>query len=366
MPSFGRMPVDEADKDPEQDTESFRRFKVRRRSALSLSPTSSSGWSQSVEDLSRCIEEPKIHRRDVFERQASHRRRHRVRLKLIRNSVSLASITAWEMQGSRSGDRAELIALTAQADEALESNAELDSRPVSFLHNDDEVPVDGVHDDSTSPKVPHRWSSLINIVQQPFKRSFDVVRRPSVRTMRSHLSISSLADPVNNTRFAAQNPHMVSQISIPMLAPSDLGPPLHASTLDLSIPFAPVPSTVRPKIRETRSFLSDDSSGLQNKPGTSGGTRTLRRKLGLHSLRNVIPASPRTSVIQRAFSAKEQGFHMQVHHSCNIIAGAKKSFDEHVRLDGTVGMSDFAYRKRKMVQKVKDWWMRHRRRLLAR
>jgi hypothetical protein len=365
MPSFARMPVDEADKDTEQDTKGFRRFKVHRRSALSLSPTSSSGWSQSVEDLSRWKEEPKIHRRprDVFERQASHRRRQRVRLKLKRNSISLASITAGEMQGSRCCDHAELVALTAQADEVLESDlihgpAELDSRPVSFPHNDNKVPVDGVHDNSTSPKIPHRWSSLINIVQQPFKRSFDVVRKPSVRTMRSHPSISSLAEPVNSTRFAAQSPHMVSQISISMLAPPDLGPPLHASTLDLSIPFAPVPSTVRPTIRETRSFFSDDSSGLQNKPGTSGGTGTLRRKLGLHSLRNVIPASPRTSVIQRAFSSRAQGGPVQVHHSCNNIAAAKKSVDEDALLDGTVGMSDFAYRKRKMVQKVKDWWMR--------
>jgi hypothetical protein len=373
MPSFDRMPVDEADKDPEQDTEGFRGFKVRRRSALSLSRTSSSGWSQSVEDLSRCIEEPKIHRRprDVFERQASHRRRQRVRLKLKCNSVGLAFITPREMQGSRSGDHAESIALTAQADEALESNlmhgpAKLDSRLVSFPHNYDEVPVGGVHDNSTSPEIPHRWSSLINIVQQSFKRSFDVVRRPSVRTMCSHPSIYSLSEPVNSTRFAAQNTHMVSRISIPMLVPADLGLPLHASTLDLSIPFAPVSSTVRPTIRETRSFFSNESSGLQNKPGTSGGTGALHRKLGLHSLRNVIPASPRTSVIQRAFSAKAQGCRMQVHQSCNNIGGAMKSFDEHAPLDGTVGMSDFAYRKRKMVQKVKNWWMRHRRRLPAR
>lgn len=365
MPSFPRLPVAKAYKDTERDTEGFIRFKVRRRCALSLSPTFSSGWSQAVEDLSRWNEEVKTHRcpRDVLERQVSHRRRQRIRLKLKRNSQSLASVAAKEVQADVSNERAKPLASTSQADKCLDTDfirgpAELDSRPVLFPHSDGSQFIDDAHDNSTSPKIPHRWSSLINVVQQPIKRSFDVVRKPSVRTMRSHPSISSLAEPVNSTRFAGQNSRMVIQTSVSLLAPPDLGPPLHASTLDLSIPYAPVPSTVRPTIRGTRSFFSDDSSGLQNKPGTSGGTGTLRRKLGLHSLRNVMPASPRTSAIQRAFSSKAPGGHIQVHHSCNNIAGGNKSFDEDLPLDGTVGMSDFAYRKRKMMQKVKDWWMR--------
>lgn len=332
----------------------IKRYKLRRRSALSLSPTSSSGWSQSVEDLARWNDEIHVHRRprENFDRQASHRRRLRIRTKLKRNSQSLASIAAREILGQTSDVQTVADAgrdRICNEDLHVEVNgpAELDSKP-----------IENGRDDSTLPKIPHRWSSLINVIQQPIKKNSDVARKPSVRTLRSHPSISSLAEPINSTRFAAHSPQIVSQVSTSMLAQPDLRPPLHASTFDLSIPYAPEPSTVRPTLRETQSFFSDESSRLDNKPGTFGGTGTLRKKLGLHSLRNVIPASPGTSAVQRTFSAKQAGNHVHVHHSCNQITAGKKSFDENAPLDGTVGMSEFAYRKRRMVQKVKDWWMR--------
>jgi hypothetical protein len=352
MPSLSRLFPNVAT-EGNQDAD-IKRYKLRRRSAFSLSPTFSRSWSQSVEDLSRWNDEIQIHKRprEDFDRQASHRRRQRIRMKLKRNSQSLASITAREIPEQTSHVQAvtdEGPNRICNEDVHVEVNgpAELDSKP-----------VESGRDDSTPPKIPHRWSSLINVIQQPIKQSIDVVRKPSVHTMRSHPSISSLAEPINSTRFAAQSPQIVSQVSISMLAPPDLGPPLHASTFDLSIPYAREPSTVRPTLRETQSFFSDESSRLNNKPGTFGGTGTLRKKLGLHSLRNVIPSSPGTSAMQRAFSAKQAGNHMHVHHSCNKITGGKKSFDGNAPLDGTVGMSDFAYRKRRMVQKVKDWWMR--------
>jgi hypothetical protein len=330
------------------------RFKLRRRSALSLSPTSPSRWSQSVEDLSRWNDEIHIHRRprEDLNRQVSHRRRQRIRMKLKRNSQSLASITAKGVaermgNGQAPPNQGQNSGRNEDTHFEVHGPVELDSKP-----------VESCREDSTSPKIPHRWSSLINVLQQPVKKSIDVARKPSVRTMRSHPSISSLAEPINSTRFAAQGPHVVSQISISMLAPPDLGPPVHASTFDLNIPYAPEPSTVRPTLRETQSFFSDESSRLNNKPGTFGGTGTLRKKIGLHSLRNVIPVSPGASMVQRAFSAKQTGNRLHIHHSCNNIAGGKKSFDESAPLDGTVGMSDFAYRKRRMVQRVKDWWMR--------
>ena len=338
----------------DEEAQNNRRFKVRRRSSLSLTPGSYNGWSQSAEDLSRRNQESHIHKRtrEDFDRQMSHRRRQRIRLKLKRNSQSLASITAKEI-AERMGDVQAVV--DEDSNLAYDENVPVEQDGPAEL---DSIPIQAIRDISMSPKIPHRWSSLINVIQQPIKQSIDVVRKPSIRTVRSHPSISSLAEPINSTRFAAQSPNLVSQISISMLAPPDLGPPLHASTLDLSIPYAPEPSTVRPTLRETRSFFSDDSSRFDNKPGTSGGTGTLRKKLGLHSLRNAIPVSPRTSVVQRAFSVKQAGHRMHVHHSCNNIVGGKESFDEEAPLDGTVGMSDFAYRKRRVMQKVKDWWMR--------
>ena len=365
VPAISEVSVREAEGDFEQDADGIKLLKIRRRSALSLSPTSSSGWSQSAQDLSHWDEEVRANRRprEEVERRASYRRRQRIRLKLKRNSQSLASITAKEAAErldlvSSNPDNPALPIEEARYMDFLNGPAELDSPPISFPHNHEDALVEEMVNKSTSPRISHRWSSLINEVQQPVKKSIDVTRKPSVRTMRSHPSISSLAEPINSTRFAAQTPHMVSQVSISLLSPPDLGPPLHASTLDLSIPYAPVPSTVRPTLRETQSFFSEGSSGLHNKPGTSGGTGTLRRKLGLHSLRNIIPASPRASIAQRAIGTKGQPSRVHVHHSCNNIGGDKKSFDEDAPLDGTVGMSDFAYRKRRMMQKVKDWWMR--------
>jgi hypothetical protein len=353
MPSMARAFSDEAF-EGKQEAQNDRRFKVRRRSTLSLTPSSHNGWSQSAEDLSRRNQELHVHKRtrEDFDRQVSHRRRQRIRLKLKRNSQSLASITGKEIADKIGSVQ---VVVDENPNAAGEENTPIEPDGPAEL---DSIPIQGVRNISVSPKIPHRWSSLINVIQQPIKQSIDVVRKPSIRTVRSHPSISSLAEPINSTRFAAQSPNLVSQISISMLAPPDLGPPLHASTLDLSIPYAPEPSTVRPTLRETRSFFSDDSSRFDNKGGTSGGTGTLRKKLGLHSLRNVIPVSPHTSVVPRAFSVKHSGNRLHVHHSCNNIAGGKESFDEEAPLDGTIGMSDFAYRKRRVMQKVKDWWMR--------
>jgi hypothetical protein len=38
---------------------------------------------------------------------------------------------------------------------------------------------------------------------------------------------------------------------------------------------------------------------------------------------------------------------------------AGRGGEEERELYGTVGMTDFAYSKRKMIERLKDWWKRH-------
>jgi hypothetical protein len=133
--------------------------------------------------------------------------------------------------------------------------------------------------------------------------------------------------------------------SIPKLAPPEFGPPLTSSDLNLSLPYAEVPSTIRPTLRETKSFFSDDSSAQRQ-------TTSLRQKLHLSSLRHVLPGTGHGANGHTPSRAP-----IKLSHSCQLKAQAEEEEETTLHMD-MLGMSDFAYRKRKMLDKLKGWWRR--------
>ncbi len=319
------------------------RFKVRRRSNLSASVPEPSHLSKSVSGMVTMKSENTLHRRSkstVLASQESHRRRRmRIRLKLTRSRIigDLALDRHIEFQPETKVEPvSSKRALTHQssAKSAVDSCADssgdaiMPSRIVSLL--------------AQSPLIPIRGSSIVADVPEPIKIGAELKTTTSVRTARSQESNNSMAQLVNTSLLKALPPRLRSP---PLLAAPEFGPPLTSSDLHLSLPYADMPSTIRPTLRETKSFFSDTSSAQRQR-------NSIRQKLHLHSLRHMIPRSAGHRPLPHSFS----GTKVKLNHSCQI-RGRKPEDKARLPTD-TLGMSDFAYRKRKVVERLKGWWRR--------
>ena len=171
-----------------------------------------------------------------------------------------------------------------------------------------------------------------------------MTRRVSAMTVKSNDSTTNIVDPITSTRLSSQIPQSES---CARLAPYDFGT-LGNADLTLSIPGAEPPSPIRPGLSETQSFFSDDSSA--QRPYRA----SFRTRFHLHSLRNTMGPPSRGVNVATQTSGGSVG--NKLHHSCQILA--RKSSEHQLASEETVAMSDFAYRKRKVVERVKEWWKR--------
>lgn len=270
-----------------------------------------------------------------FARQVSQRRKMRIRLKMKRNSHNQSPHSP-----QSSLDEAPLFQSLAAP---LVGENDAKGEPQSAHATKPEAPRSEAAPRTESPVwpvIPKRLSS--NPPIQTVKRSVDLARKISITTIRSHHSHISVVEPMNSSRMWATAPH----ISIP-----DLGPSLNSMSLNMNFVFpqAPTPPAQRRKatLPPTQSFFSDNSSAVHN-PRAS-----LRKKLHLPNLRGKIPLPhpsksslhlPLVNGNQEPKPGPAVHFKAQREHSMGNI--------------NTVGLSEFAYRKKKLVERVKGWWNR--------
>lgn len=331
------------------DTSATRsKLRVKRRSLMSVSPSEDSSLLALSLEVPRAEPSYGLRKRsksDLVARQVSHRRRRiKIRLKLKTRSKTTGDLVSKESERSigkqplHRQSRPVLPSRISSMKSPVDGYAELsgDSVPVSQVNLHTQL--------SRSPPIPTRWSSIIAAMPLPVKRSVEIVRRPSARTQRSHRSNSSIVEPINTTRIHGQITRLGS---VPQLAPPEFGPPLTTSELNLSIPYAAAPSTIRPTLRETKSFFSDNSSAHRQR-------KSLRQKLHLHSLRNMVPSSPGASLIPHTPRPHHR---LKLSHSCQMKG---REFVEIQDMPGgnTTPMTDLAYRKRKVLERLKGWWKR--------
>ena len=316
------------------------KFKIRQVSELSLSPE--------VESSLRTIGSP-VHRRSksVFlSRQASHqRRRARIMLKVKRQSQSLGQLANIDRNDQTVEDAGPSEDWTTEESpekgsqkSPLAGYAELSAdsvavQPPTMLSAEASILV--------STSVPRRWTSMLAALPQPMKKSFDMVRKSSIRTVQSERSNTSLVEPMNSTRFSSQ----IARVgSVPQLAPPEFGPPLTSSDLNLSLQFSATPQVPRPPLREVRSFFSDDSSAAlaHKRPAT------LKKRFDLHSFRSGFTKS--TGLMGTRHSSTQKG-------TSTLRVSQSYRMGQDV-LGDTTPMSDFAYKKKKVLGRFKEWWKR--------
>ncbi|KAK5333962.1 hypothetical protein LTR98_009873 [Exophiala xenobiotica] len=330
------------------------KFKVRRISDMSASTSGSTKKLHEVDGDLSPIKTCAFHRRsksDIFARQESHRRRRaRIRLQAKRKSVSLGHLA------DDNSDQGQPETLGADEDwETTESPEDITLN--SPLTGYAELSGDSI---SAQPptmvsagsvllpsSVPRRWTSMLAAMPEPVKKSIDVVRKASIRTVRSHRSNTSITNPLNSTRMNSQLPRLGS---VPQLAPSDFGPPLTSSNLDLSLRLPEPPRIIRPPLRQVQSFFSDDSSARGMRHGT-------RKRFDLHSLRSGLTRSS-GMLGTRGSTARHTQAEVKTNQSCQIRSRKSSDYAQS-SLGDTVPMTDFAYKKRKVLDRFKDWWKRH-------
>ncbi|KIW29627.1 uncharacterized protein PV07_05430 [Cladophialophora immunda] len=325
------------------------RFKVRRLSELSLSPETTSRLP-----IKGAANAHRRSKSDVLARQASHqRRRARILMKSKRKSQSLGQLGILEQTGQSledvspdeewtTEDSPEKISETSPVAGYAELSADSVAAqpPTTMSEGSVLVPT----------SMPRRWTSMLAAMPEPVKKGIEIVRKASVRTVRSHRSNTSIIEPLNSTRYSSQIPRLGS---VPQLAPPELGPPLTSSELNLSLRFPDQPQTLyRPPLREVQSFFSDDSSAaLAQKPPT-----TIKKRFDLHSFRSGFTKSSGLLGTRHSSTQQESGT-LRLSQSCHMRT--HQSFEyPHADLGDTVPMSDFAYKKRKVLGRFKDWWKR--------
>lgn len=328
------------------------KFRIRRLSDFSISPCGSTRVSCAREKDARQIGSLNLHRRsksDMLARQASHhRRRMRILLKAKRRSASLGQFESLDKIDQPQRD-------TAGEDEWTTEDSPEEISQTSPVAGYAELSADSVAVQPSatisggsvllSSSIPRRWTSMLAAMPEPVKKSVDIVRKASVRTTHSHRSNTTVIEPLNSTRFSSQIP---SSGSVPQLAPPEFGPPLTSSDLNLSLRFPEILQISRPPLREAQSFFSDDSSAHRQRS-------VVRRRFDLHSFRNGLTRP--SGLLGTRHSSGQHGSGMNLSHSYQMKG--QRSFDyPSPNMGDTVPMSDFAYKKRNVLDKVKDWWKR--------
>lgn len=174
----------------------------------------------------------------------------------------------------------------------------------------------------------------------PVKPSIDLGR--SVRSQASSTHLGGPVEPINSSR--------VSTLRLPY-APSefDMLPTFDPrKNIEVTVPYAPT----LPLAAEKQSYFSDNTS---HTPALG----IIRKKLQDIKQKLPVPRAPSVDTAVRAGRRKSSS------------SGRSKTASRQQRHseDVTVGMSNFEYSKRKVVDRLRGWWRRHlsqRRRHLGR
>ncbi len=323
------------------------RFKIRRVSDQSLSPETESSLRKT-----QVLSPHRRSKSDMVARQASHqRRRARILLKTKRKSQSLGELANLDPEEQMVDDPCQSEDWTTEesperisATSPVVGYAELSGdsvavQPPTLLSADASVLV--------STSVPRRWTSMLAAMPEPVKRSIEMVRKASVRTIRSHRSNTSVIEPMNSTLYGSQIPRLGS---VPQLAPPEFGPPLTSSDLSLSLRFPGQPQVFPPPLRQAQSFFSDNSSTAL----ACKRPNLVKKRFDLHSFRSGFTKS--SGLLGTRHSSTQRGT-SNPHPGASYRPGPPESVE--YRPDAwvdTVPMSEFAYKKRKVLGRFKEWW----------
>lgn len=237
------------------------------------------------------------------------------------------------------------------------ANAGLSRVPVSTIDGFAEMIGDSVfnsqqslrdvekHDEESRAPLSSKWSNIVAAMPLPGKTIPKVPRKSSVSTMRSIQSTRSITKPENSSRITVSRvEHEVkAQSSVPQLGLLDLGPSIRPSQFGLDTSFALQSPRLQPSMPDTHFSLPDSLPG-----GTQRGSRTRWR---LHSLRHILPKSPRATM---SFKPPQDGRYPVS--GIDHILKSRPSYQDQYCTPATA--STIACQKQRLKDRMRVWWSR--------
>lgn len=331
------------------DTESGRKgkkFKLRRHSSPSFTPrphlhdTASSSYPEcSSESLTPC----RRSKSDALGRENSYKhRKMKIHLKakpVVAEITTSSEWTSTEDQNSRNHELSRL-GMTHVPISAVDGFAELCGESASTSLR----PLTSFAD-KPIPRSLDTWSSIVAAMPLPAKKMTGMRRQNSTKTIGSQKSTRDIVEPVNTSRVQQRN--LKRQDSVPRLAQPNLGPTMRPSQFDLSDIYQ------MKSPRHKKSSLSEAKDMLHASPTKLQGQSTRNRER-FYSFRNMVPSSMRSFTFSPTPSQAWKPYSLA--RACQMQPSS--SFYEQQHFPETVAMSDFSYRRHKLLEKLKGWCRR--------
>ncbi|KAJ9657703.1 hypothetical protein H2198_004118 [Neophaeococcomyces mojaviensis] len=331
--------------------QTVRKFKLRRHSSPSITP-----MPHTQDEAKLCKQS--VHKghgtpcrrskSDISSQEASQRRRNmKIHLKNLAsnsNSALKRDSDTTDQQIQDHGRDLAKMGWTRVPISAVDGFAELSGESA----NASQQFSTSVQRNSSQPK-PDMWSGMVAAMPTLGKKSTGLRRKPSAITIRSVRSDRSIVEPVNTSRVASKRAsrEVKSQSSVPQLARPDLGPAMRASEFDLATQYlmkSPQPETSFSELKTGES-------------PAKYGRHSMRARWRLNGLRHIIPKSPQSRCAFASPAATTTVRpNLTINQHCRVQRAV--SFDEEPMYPETVAMSDFAYRKHKIMEKFREWCRR--------
>lgn len=183
------------------------------------------------------------------------------------------------------------------------------------------------------------WQNSVAVIPTMGKRTTGLRRKPSASTIRTVRSDRNVLEPLNTSRVTSKRAsrEINRQSSVPQLAYPDLGPTMRASEFDLSTQY--LKTSPQPKTSSPIPMIA--------KSPEKYGKHSMRARWKCNSLRHIM------SKPLHSRGAANTHFNMTISQDCRLQPAV--SFDEQPMYPDTIAMSDFAYRKYRVMEKLKEW-----------
>lgn len=256
-----------------------------------------------------------------------------------------------------SGPAETVITIKTLSEEAVSAEAGLSRVPISTIDGFAEMIGDSVFnsqqslqqaikqsDESRAPPSSN-WSNIMAAMPLPQRTIPQAPRKSSVSTMRSIQSVRSVTKPENTSRITVNrvNHEVKAQSSVPQLGNLDLGPSIRPSQFGLDASFVLQSPRLQPSMPDTHVSLPDSLPG-----GTQRGSRTRWR---FHSLRHILPQTPRVTM---DYQPPQDGRYPVS--GIDHVLKSRHSYQDHYCPPTTA--STFESQTQRLKGKMRLWWSR--------
>ena len=337
------------------DVESGRtgkRFRLRRYS----SPTLSAGSNAKEESVQTNVIDgieaestprQRSHHKGVLRNDSQRHRRLKIHLKTRQPALEPSTSDEWmstDEKLSQTDLELHRLGLTRVPISAVDGFAELSGESESASQQSLNTITN-----SELPRSPGTWSNIVAAMPLPTRKPTGMRKKDSFKTIQSHESKHSIVEPVNTSRVSSrkQSQEIKPQTGVPQLAHPDLGPTMRASQFDLSAGCQLKPHSHKVSIFSKPKDLLAATPPKQDQQGVRNHGR-------LKGIRQIMPPSIRSFTFSPPSIQNNQHFNLS--HGCRAERPA--SCSDRPSYPETVAMSDFAYRKHRILEKLREWCRR--------